>query len=363
MAVIQYKCPQCGSDLVFDAESGMLSCDSCGYRDSAASYEKAHPDARPDAKVPESEDGSGAEDTAAHFHETDGRQYQCNNCGAILITDNDTTATSCSFCGAPMILGDRLEGELAPVKIIPFQISREEARTQFRKWCRNGRLTPKGFMTADRIKNITGMYVPYWLYDIHADGTVRAECTRVRSYDRGEYTYTQTSYYDVYRKASLSYKKVPADASEKLNDEMMDRLEPFRYEELEDFRMPYLAGYVAEKYNYTSDALLGRVKNRVSQYAEQYIRQSIRGYSTTVIRNQDTRFRNNRCYYTLLPVWMVCYDYKDSEHTFLMNGQTGKIVGKPPISRAKVAKWFSLVTLGSFIGIKLLAFLIGGVLW
>src|SRR5699024_11852653 len=68
-----------------------------------------------------------------------------------------TTATSCSFCGAAVVLLDRLTGKLAPGKVIPFAISKEEARKAFKKWCKNGRFTPPGFMTADRIKNITGM--------------------------------------------------------------------------------------------------------------------------------------------------------------------------------------------------------------
>ena len=32
---------------------------------------------------------------------------------------------------------------------------------------------------------------------------------------------------------------------------------------------------------------------------------------------------------------MVYYDYDQSEHTFAMNGQTGKVVGKPPLSFGK----------------------------
>lgn len=31
--VISYKCPNCGSDMVFDSGSGMLSCHSCGRQD------------------------------------------------------------------------------------------------------------------------------------------------------------------------------------------------------------------------------------------------------------------------------------------------------------------------------------------
>ena len=37
---------------------------------------------------------------------------------------------------------------------------------------------------------------------------------------------------------------------------------------------------------------------------------------------------------------MINYNYKNGEHVFMMNGETGKIVGKPPVSKAKVAAWF-----------------------
>lgn len=65
----------------------------------------------------------------------------------------------------------------------------------------------------------------------------------------------------------------------------------------------------------------------------------------------------------MLPVWMVYYDYNNSVHTFAMNGQTGKVVGKPPISYKKVAAWFGGIAGGAFISLKLLALIMGGGLW
>ncbi len=68
-------------------------------------------------------------------------------------------------------------------------------------------------------------------------------------------------------------------------------------------------------------------------------------------------------YYTLLPVWMVYYDYDRKEHTFAMNGQTGKVVGTPPISYGKVAAWFSGIAGGVFVFLKIIALAMGGGLW
>jgi DNA-directed RNA polymerase subunit RPC12/RpoP len=324
----------------FDSESGKLSCDSCGRKDHVEDFPK--------------------EFIFNAFAEGEAVEYHCKNCGAVILTDQDTTATTCSFCSAGVVLVDRLSGNMAPAKVIPFTISKEKAMKAFKTWCKNGLLTPKGFMTADRVKSITGIYVPFWLYDLNSKGHVDAICTNVRSYDRGEYNYTETSYYDVHRSVDLSYVKVPVDASEKMNDKLMDKLEPYDYSHLKDFNTPYLAGYIAEKYNYDDKQLFSRVKARIDQYVESYINSTISGYSTTAFKRKQIDTQQEKAYYTLFPVWMVCYDYNKSEHIFAMNGQTGKIVGKPPISYGKVAAWFAAIASGTFVLLKSAAWIIGG---
>ena len=75
--VISYKCPGCGDDMAFDAESGTLACRSCGRQDKIEN-------------IPE-------ELKTARFTEDEATEYHCQNCGAILITEKETTATSCSL--------------------------------------------------------------------------------------------------------------------------------------------------------------------------------------------------------------------------------------------------------------------------
>lgn len=342
--VIQYKCPNCGDDMAFSADTGLLTCGSCDRQENIETF-------------------SDEFITNQFSEDDDAVEYQCQNCGAVVITDADTTATSCSFCGAAVVLGDRLSGALAPVKVIPFTISKEEAKKAFIKWCRNGRLTPKGFMTADRIKGITGLYVPFWLYDLNSRAVVDAVGTKVREYTRGDYIYTEKKYYDVFRDIDLTYLKVPVDASEKMHDELMDKLEPFHYGDLKDFKTPYLAGYLAEKYNYDDRELFPRVEAKVKPYIDSYIRSTITGYTSVRYRDKQINTKQKRAQYVLLPVWMVYYDYDKHIHTFAMNGQTGKVVGRPPISYGKVAAWFSGVAGTTFVTIKLIALALGGGIW
>ncbi|KOR76630.1 TFIIB-type zinc ribbon-containing protein [Paenibacillus solani] len=340
MPVIEYKCPNCGSSMVFDGDTGKLTCPSCGRTDNIEEI--------PDPLKQQV------------FIEDEVKEYHCTSCGAVLVTEPETSATTCSFCGSAVVLSDRLSGELAPAMVIPFSITKEEAIQAFKKWCRNGLLTPSDFMTADRIKGITGMYVPFWLYDLHNRVEVHGHGTKVSTYTRGDYEYTETQHFDIYRKIRLNYVKVPIDASEKMNDEVMDKLEPFPYQQLKDFKTPYLAGYIAEKYSYNDEQLYPRAKDKIQSFIDSYISSAVSGYTTVNFTHKQIDTTLKQADYVLLPVWMVHYDYNKMEHTFAMNGQTGKVVGKPPISKAKVAAWFAGISGVSLLSLKLISWTMGG---
>ncbi len=338
--VIHYKCPNCGDDMHFDAKTGALTCPACGRED--------HIDDFPQDHIQEM------------FTDEEVNEYHCENCGAVLLTDKNTAATKCSYCGAGVVLADRLTGAIAPQLVIPFAISKEEAIAGFKKWARKRLLAPAGFMNADRIKDITGVYVPFWLYDLDSDVEVHAIGTRVRTYVKGDYIYTETKYYQLYRDIYLKYNKVPIDASVKMDDELMDKLEPFPYNQLKDFQFPYLAGYYAEKYQYDDDELFPRAKSKVRKFIDSFIYSTMTGYTNVQIQDKMIHTKKLNAYYALLPVWVFTYDHNREEYLFVMNGQTGKIVGKPPISLGKVAAWYSGITAGVFLLFRLITLAIAG---
>lgn len=379
--VIHYKCPNCGADMNFDASSGHLHCSSCntsqsienmagdnkGSQDAEGTYDIDDDDLRASEEGFENNYSSSSnQDIHTHHHaftSDDANEFECNNCGAVLVTDKQTVATTCSFCGAGVVLSERVSGSYAPAKVVPFTITKDQAQAAFKKWCKNGLLTPTKFKNGDRIKEISGIYIPFWLYDLNGRGEAEATATRVRTYTRGDWIYTETKYYHIYRKVDLDYLRIPVDGSSKMDDAMMDKLEPFNYNDLKDFQTPYLAGYLAEKYDQDDKTLLPRVKSRVNNYVDQYINSTIMGYSSVSYNRKDINIYQRHVDYTLLPIWMVCYDYNKAQHNFAMNGQTGKIVGKPPISFGKVAAWFGGVSAATFLLLQLITLVMkGGVL-
>ena len=55
--------------------------------------------------------------------------------------------------------------------------------------------------------------------------------------------------------------------------------------------------------------------------------------------------------YILVPVWISSFMYKGKNYQFVVNGQTGKVGGKAPISALRVA-------IAILAGIALLAFVL-----
>lgn len=334
-----YKCPGCGAPLVFEPGADELVCEYCDTHVQISDLKES--DSEPETE--EKQDFHG---------------YVCQSCGAQLIVDEYTASTTCCYCGSHAVIQERLEGVQKPAGVIPFEINKERARELYKNWLCKGLFTPSVFKKAATLENIRGIYVPFWLYDYEAEAHVEAECTRVRTERRGDTEYVHTDYYYVARHAKSNYHKIPVDASERMPDSVMDMMEPYRYEGLKTFEMPYLSGYESEKYNFESNdgQMTQRVENRVNQYMTQDVRETIKGYSSTTFRRNDISLTRKNAMYTLLPVWLVTYRYKGENKIFTINGQTGKQVGELPNSQGKMVAWFAGIT----ISIMAILLLLGG---
>lgn len=344
-----YECPGCGAAMQFDSEKQKMVCDHCGTSCTVEELEdiRTH-------DVEREDEVSGAFSEPEQNGEF--KVYKCPSCGAELLTDEHTSATFCSFCGRPSLVEDRLSGVSMPSRVIPFKINKEQAKEQYRAWAKKGILTPSEFYSNSTIEKITGMYVPFWLYDYNARMELSAEATKVRHETRGDYRYTYTDHYMITRDVEADYDKVPADASEKMPDDVMDKLEPFKYEDLTAFEMPYLSGYYSEKYNYTAEDMSQRIEKRIRKYILDTTRNTIKGYTTVNIRHTNSRLNKQNAEYALMPVWVLNCRYNEKDYLFTLNGQTGKIVADRPVSKEKMAIWFVGIAVVVFVILMIIGF-------
>ncbi len=352
MDVVQLKCPNCGASLTFNPTTQKHFCEYC-----LSDFTQEELD-----KVREIEQNEPANTYTVPSHQeqeefnSHTNLYTCDNCGAEIISDENTAATFCFYCHSPVALKGRLTGQCRPELIIPFKYTREQALLEYKKWCGKKWFLPSDFTSANQLEKITGLYVPYWLADCTANAVMSGEAYISHSYRQGDYRITHTKVFHVDRAATLEYMGVPADASKKLDDRLMDSVEPFNYSEFKPFAMSYLSGFYADKYDVSKAEVLPRIRTRIEQGAQDLLMNDIHGYTSVAPTFRRTQIIRTNWHYTMLPVWFMTYKYRGKSYFFGMNGQTGKMTGITPVSVPKL----TALAAGLFIVAGIIAGFIGG---
>ena len=343
------RCPACGAKITWKPDKQSFVCDYCASSFSLEEMQKYN-------NASTLENNKVKVDLEKITSKDNMDVYRCKNCGAEIMADETTTATFCVYCGSTAILKNKIDEGVFPNLIIPFKNKKEDAIEAFKKVVKKP-LTPKKFKDPNNIKKITGIYIPFWAYDVESNGTINFSCTDVRTWSDFDYIYTQTSTYSCEVKEHLEFNKVLADGSSRFPDDLMDSLEPFDYKDLVDYNHAYLSGFLAEKYDIDENISFARAKQRSMNTSIDMAKSATR-HQTSVVTGNSLNISNKKCYYIMLPVWMVSVKYKEKDYIFAMNGDTGKIVGNIPIGVKEFMFWMILVLLVSF-GIISLIILLG----
>ena len=385
---VNYQCPACMGPLHYVGDTGKLQCDYCGssytpeevealYAEKQKAADAAQAEATARAEAGERSafeqmgDASGAssvvtqevlDDAAAvsgqaaaaggaeasyfaraSWNESERaglRSFTCSSCGAQVTVDATTEVTECPYCGNQAVAPGAFSGGARPDALIPFKLDQEAAKSALSAYYKGKKFLPKEFASQNHIAHLQGVYVPFWLYDGTAEGSGTFHCENVRSYRSGDEEVTETDVYEAYRAGSLSFSRIPADASSKMPDAHMDAIEPFDFSELVDFSVAYLPGYLAERYDEDAEACCHRADRRMRGSLEEELRATVTGYDSVGEGSIDANTQVGEVRQALFPVWMLHTRWKDDDYLFAMNGQTGRLVGDLPVSAIKVILWF-----------------------
>ena len=348
---LDYKCPSCDAILKFDPHGQNWKCEFCKSEYTLEDLQKQEKKA---GKKELSEEHTTKMDKDENGMDI----YICNNCGAQIVADENTSATFCVYCKNTAILKNKLVDEFNPDYVIPFKFTKEDAIEKFRAIGKGKPLMPKIFNNPKNIEETKGIYIPFWLYDINTSGEVEADCKRITSWSSGEYHYTKTDVYLAKRGGEMNYFRVPVDGSKHFDDDIMNSIEPFNYDELKEFNHSYLSGFLAEKYDVLSDEALEIAFKRAETSTTNALKNDIKGYNVVSVRNSNISKEKVKDEYALLPVWLLNVKYKDKIHTFAMNGQTGKLIGDIPVDSVKAIIWW-IIVFGIGIIIFIILYLVG----
>jgi len=336
-------CPACKAELNCDTGEKEATCPGCGAEfevEALLAYAARKEEKKPDNMTWDTQAGGQWQQG-----ETDGlRVYSCKTCGGEIVADETTGATACPYCGNPVVLTGHFAGSLKPDLVIPFQVDKKAAIAALNNHYKGKRLLPKVFKDQNHIEEVKGLYVPVWLFDADADAQVEYEATKVRTWSDSDYDYTETRHYAVIRGGTLGFADVPVDGSTKMDDTLMESIEPFDISGAVPFQAAYLPGYLADKYDVDADASIDRANERIKQSTEDAFRSTVVGYTSVTTVDSNVRLENGRARYALFPVWILNTQWKGQKFTFAINGQTGKIAGDLPMDKGLFWKYLLTVS-------------------
>lgn len=311
---MHYKCNNCGGSMVYSPAEDVLYCPHCEGRNCGVLVSQKDMDV-------------------------------CPVCGAPVEAGDFGSAMQCGNCGTYLILENRVEDGYRPQKIIPFKITKEQAVESIRKEFGGRPFIPRPFTDHKALMGIEGVYVPYWLHDYNSVERFTGTGQRVRMWTHGDMQFRETSYFEVIREIGVDFDNVPADASDRMDDDLMDMIEPYNYDQMTDFSPEFMAGFNGEIYNRPSQEYVIRSRTKADKAIRKITDDTIHGYAVVTPTSQNIDARKVKEQYVLLPVYKYTYRFGGKNYDIFVNGQTGKIAGEAPTSVGLAAK-YTIATFG-----------------
>lgn len=244
---------------------------------------------------------------------------RCSECGGTVVYDIDVEGAACMFCGTVALKVEQSEEEVpVPGQHLPVEVDRQRADGQFRKWARASWWYPKVLRDLDIKLNL--LLLPAWRFKCHLEthwaGLERANTRSGKRPTSGKHQHDA---------------RCPVPASGGVSQTELMELEPYDDTLVQPFdaravQLPYEPPQLSER------AARLRAHDILTTYHRRRIMEE-EGLTTCnvspVIDDLDVRLM-------VVPVHIGAFTFRGVPWRFLINAQTGKVVGKAPIDRLKV---------------------------
>lgn len=339
--VQSFQCQQCGGAVAYDAGAGGLKCNYCGH------FQATQPPPVGQAMVREIPIEEGMR-MAARGLGTPLTAVECQECGATVNVGQGAQTVTCRFCKSHKVLPHEATGALIrPESMVPFQVNRDGAVSTFQKWMAGLWFRPGDLKDLARVEEMSGVYIPFWTFDAQVYSQWRAEAgyhyqEQERDSEGNMRTVTKTRWEHASGQRRDFHDDVIVCASKGVPDSLVNRFRTWSTKELVPYDPQYLAGWAAESYAIDLPVAWQRGQADIESRQEDNCRRDIPGDTNRNLR-VDNQFSAVTFKHVLLPLWVAAFRYGDKPYAFLVNGQTGEVVGYAPWSVWKIALFILVI--------------------
>ena len=339
----KFACPACGAEAQWNPAKQALVCGYCGQV-SPAQVELAASGAQMIKEndlvaalrsIPDDQRGWQAKKVSV----------KCQSCHAISVFDPERVGQRCDFCGSSSLVPyEEIKEAFRPESLLPLKLSDTQVRDRIRQWYGNRWFAPNKLKHRALTDTVHGVYIPYWTFDAQVHADWRAES--------GYYYYVTEHYTDAQgNRQTRQVQKIRWEPSAGSLDHFFDdelvaaslgvpadllrKIEPFPTQELVPYQAGFLSGWVVERYQIDLVAAAQHSRAVMQEKVAALCAQQVPGDTHRNLQVQAD-FSAQTFKHILVPVWLLTYVYGTKSYQVVINGYTGAIAGKHPLSWVKI---------------------------
>ena len=277
--------------------------------------------------------------------------FACNQCGASLAFAGVRTET-CPYCASPnFVERPPATNQPDPSFLVAFTCEASGAKLQLEQWIGNRSLFADPALRHAKVEDLRGVYAPAYLYSAVARTEYSAQIgehyTETETYterDKAGNTVTKTRSVTrtEYRPLSGHHVGYVTDvivsASAGLANSELAHIEPFDLRQLRRYSPALITGWITEEFSRGADDCRRLSRNEAVEEVGLRLRRFMPGDSFS-----DLAWRSQVEWESLdpvlVPVWVLAVRYRGDKPPLrvVINGQTGRVHGKAPLSWWRIA--------------------------
>ena len=339
-----HKCEKCGSSLFFNSATGQVQCKKCGAISEVKitkDINRHHIDLM-----------ASVIDTASKSVST----KHCNSCGAIFTGENGVISDICEYCGATLVIDFSKNGGMLPDACIPFAFDPKGAAERFIKHVKKQKFVSNSVKNKLNAVDVESLYIPAYTFDADTTSSYDGEIYSTHEDRDGD---RRTVYRKIKGTRNVIVKNAMIECSSKFSQAEFNEIKPYDTTQIRKFDQSYILGYSVED----SDREFNDIRKSAKLIIDSKVKNSILSqysYDGVEYLHIDTAYNSVNYSYIILPTYKIKYTYKNKEYTHSINGQTGKVGGKLPLSGWKIFGFILSLIGGVGLFVLLIILMMGG---
>ena len=311
------KCPNCGGELQFSPEDKIVKCQYC-------SSEFDPKELSVEAKVATKREKIVDDKIKATV-------YGCSQCGAELLTFDETAITFCSYCGSQAMLEGKMIEINNPDYIIPFKVTKEQCIAAYKRKINKALFAPSYMKDDIVVEKFRGIYMPYCVYKASYHD-IAVNKGKKYTHSKGNYDYYDN--FDLSGQVDTDYQGISYDMVSKLFDKYTEAL-PYDFTKAEVFNPNYLIGFYADVRDVSNNIYDGMVNDIVKEDTTKKLAKNKTFARYSCLPKIEPVITERKI--GMFPVYFLAIRDKNKNyvHYAVVNGQTGKVAMDIPFDFKK----------------------------